>query len=111
MPIILMIFAMSKKVQDDRGRAPKWFQKLTSLIFLGMWMSYDGVFKKAFGDGERTIGDEKDMLVAEKPYADDEEPSSPKDAEKTRLLRDAVGVFDELAGQADAEKKRRQSLV
>jgi hypothetical protein len=51
------------------------------------------------------------MLVAEKPYADDEEPSSPKDAEKTRLLRDAVGVFDELAGQADAEKKRRQSLV
>jgi hypothetical protein len=111
MPIILMIFAMSKKVQDDRGRAPKWFQKLTSLIFLGMWMSYDGVFKEAFGDGERTIGDDKDMLVAEKPYADDEEPSSPKDAEKTRLLRDAVGVFDELAGQADAEKKRRQSLV
>ncbi|KAF3005806.1 hypothetical protein E8E13_007885 [Curvularia kusanoi] len=110
MPFILLIFAMSRRLQDDKGRAPKWFQKLTALIFVGMWMSYDGVFKKAFGDGERTIGDEKDGLVLEKPYSD-EEPLSARDAEETGLLRDAVGMLDELAGQADAQLKKDQSLV
>lgn len=105
MPIILMIFALSRKLQDDKGRAPKWFQKLTSFVFLGMWMSYDGAFKKVFGDGERTIGDEKDGLRVEKAYKDDG-PVSEKEAEEMGLLRDAVGVLDELAGQAEAGKRR-----
>jgi len=34
-----------------------WFAKVTALIFIGMWGSYDTVYKKSFGDGERTIGD------------------------------------------------------
>ncbi|KAH6612755.1 hypothetical protein C7974DRAFT_467049 [Boeremia exigua] len=60
LPFILMILAMSKRVQDDKGRAPKWFQRLSAMIFAGVWMSYDGVFQKVFGDGERTIGDGMD---------------------------------------------------
>lgn len=109
LPFIMMIFAMSRRLQDDKGRAPKWFQSLTAMIFAGMWLSYDGVFKKVFGDGERTIGDEMDGLMVERPYTD-EEPVSEKDAEEAGLLRDAVSVLDDLAGQQEMER-RRQRLV
>lgn len=110
LPFIMMIFAMSKRLQDNKGRAPKWFQRLTAMVFAGMWLTYDGVFKKVFGDGERTIGEEMDGLMVERPYTD-EEPVSEKDAEETGLLRDAVGVLDELAAQEDVESRKRQSVV
>lgn len=97
LPFIMMIFTMSRRLQDDKGRAPKWFQRLTAMLFAGMWLCYDGVFKKVFGDGERTIGDEKDGLMVERPYMD-EKPVTEKDAEEVGLLRDAVGLLDDLAG-------------
>ena len=109
MPFIIMIFAISRRLQDDKGRAPKWFQKLTAMIFAGMWLSYDGVFKKTFGDGERTIGDEMDRRRVERPYRD-EEPSSYRDAEKDSLLEGAVGVLDDLAAQDEFGSKTGQSF-
>ena len=98
MPFILMIFAMSKRLQDDKGRAPKWFAKLAAMIFAGMWLSYDGVFRGTFGDGERTIGDEMDFRV-EESYRD-EEPVDEKAAEEEALLKKAVGTLDDLKAQS-----------
>ena len=110
MPFVLMIFAMSKRLQDDKGRAPKWFARLSAMIFAGMWLSYDGVFKKTFGDGERMIGDEMDGKRMERMYRD-EEPSSNGDSEKESLLRDAVGLLGELAGQEKVEMKQCECLA
>jgi hypothetical protein len=110
MPFILMIFAISKRLQDDKGRAPKWFARLSAMIFAGMWLCYDGVFKNTFGDGERTIGDEMDGEWKSTPYKD-EKPVSYGDAEKDGLLEDAMGRLDSMVGQEKADVQRRQSLV
>ncbi|MCJ1309945.1 hypothetical protein MMC25_003606 [Agyrium rufum] len=37
------------------GKAPAWLLKLSRVVFWAMWMSYDGLFKPMFGDGERTV--------------------------------------------------------
>jgi len=42
------------------GTYPEWFAKFTVAVFAACWASYDGMFYKLFGDGERTIGDELD---------------------------------------------------
>jgi len=57
-PFIMMILKLNEKFQDDQGRSPPWLANLASLIFISMWMCYDAVFKRNFGDGERTEGDE-----------------------------------------------------
>ncbi|KAL1595797.1 hypothetical protein SLS60_009486 [Paraconiothyrium brasiliense] len=57
-PFLQLLFALNAQFQDDKGRSPPWLAQLAGLLFLGMWRSYDGAFKKAFGDGERTEGDE-----------------------------------------------------
>ncbi|KAF2792270.1 hypothetical protein K505DRAFT_279169 [Melanomma pulvis-pyrius CBS 109.77] len=59
-PIIMAVFALSGRLQDKDGKAPKWVGTLMGWLFLGMWTSYDGVWKGVFGDGERTEGDEED---------------------------------------------------
>lgn len=110
LPFILMIFAISRRLQDKKGRAPKWLARLTALIFAGMWLSYDGVFKKTFGDGERTIGDEMDGGRKWTPYRD-EGPASHSDAEKSGLIEDAMAGLDALAEQTMADIQSKQSLV
>jgi len=40
------------------GTYPKWFAEFLHAMFTACWASYDHFFKKTFGDGERTIGDE-----------------------------------------------------
>lgn len=40
------------------GTYPEWFKKFSLAVFTACWASYDGMFYKLFGDGERTIGDE-----------------------------------------------------
>ena len=57
-PFLQLIFALNAQFQDDKGRSPPWLAQLSGLLFLSMWKCYDGVFKKNFGDGERTEGDE-----------------------------------------------------
>ncbi|KAH7401866.1 hypothetical protein DE146DRAFT_651787 [Phaeosphaeria sp. MPI-PUGE-AT-0046c] len=85
-PIIMMVFSLGRQFQDDKGRSPKWLAALSAMIFKGMWMCYDGVFKPVFGDGERTVGDEA------LPSRVAREAMSAHDAEKEALLED-VAVF------------------
>ena len=53
-PFILLIFALSRRYQDDKGRTPEWLGRLASAVFIAMWANYDGFFYDIFGDGERT---------------------------------------------------------
>jgi hypothetical protein len=93
MPIIMLIFSMSRQFQDDKGRSPKWLAALSAMLFKGMWTCYDGVFKHVFGDGERTMGDEAMSTVVR-------EEVGVEDVEKVGLLEEAVGYMD---AQVDRE--------
>lgn len=57
-PFLQMLFALNAQFQDDEGKSPPWLAQLAGVLFLGMWKCYDRAFKKTFGDGERTEGDE-----------------------------------------------------
>jgi len=59
-PIILFLVGISKSVADEDGRIPAWLVNALGIVFRGVWGSYDRVWKGLFGDGERTIGDERD---------------------------------------------------
>jgi len=85
MPFIMFVFALARKMQDKQGRSPAWLAKLSALLFAGMWMSYDSVFKGAFGDGERTIGD--DAMQRANSGMVKESPSG-FDVEKEALLEE-----------------------
>ncbi|CZT17984.1 uncharacterized protein RCC_03823 [Ramularia collo-cygni] len=61
-PFFLLLFALGRMFQDKNGIAPPWLAKLTATIFKAVWTSYDNVFEPAFGDGERTIGDDVGVL-------------------------------------------------
>jgi hypothetical protein len=57
MPCMITIMGLGRVLADKRGRVPEWFAKLTGKMFSSMWVTYDGVFRPIWGDGERTIGD------------------------------------------------------
>jgi hypothetical protein len=88
MPIILMVFALAKQFSDDKGRSPKWMAALSAMCFKGMWICYDGVFKRAFGDGERTVGD---AAMAARTRTRNEDRV--RDAEKEALLKETVSYM------------------
>jgi hypothetical protein len=96
LPIIMMIFSLSKLLQDDKGKAPKWFAALSALTFKGMWACYDGAFKDTFGDGERTIGDAAVKRRMEKVGTND--------AEQEGLLEEAVDFMNGGAGEESGLK-------
>lgn len=54
LPLISAVFGLNKVFGDEHGQAPAWLVAVTGVIFRGMWTSYDGVFFRIFGDGERT---------------------------------------------------------
>lgn len=56
-PIVLSIFALGNILANSKGRIPKWLAVVMSIVFQGIWISYDAFFKKVFGDGERTEED------------------------------------------------------
>lgn len=56
-PIVLSMLALSKPFAGPDGRSPPWLATLVNCVFELMWNSYDFFFKKAFGDGERTLED------------------------------------------------------
>ncbi|KAL6708685.1 hypothetical protein ACN47E_002381 [Coniothyrium glycines] len=97
MPFVMFILTVSGRLQDKKGRTPWWFARLSAMVFAGMWLSYDGAFKKVFGDGERTIGDED--AAGERAEL---EPVSKAYAEKEMLLE---GVVEAMQSQ------RRNSLM
>ena len=53
----MLVFALGRLFADDKGRTPGWLRELTGGIFKACWSSYDGFFKRIFGDGERTVTD------------------------------------------------------
>jgi hypothetical protein len=63
-PFVALIFALGKLFADDKGRLPAWLVALSGAIFKAVWMSYDNVFKGTFGDGERTVSDKGDNVIA-----------------------------------------------
>lgn len=61
MPVLMVVLGFSKLLADEDGRVPAWWVVVMTAMFKGVWTSYDLVFKKMFGDGERTIyGDGED---------------------------------------------------
>ncbi|KAH7077139.1 hypothetical protein FB567DRAFT_534611 [Paraphoma chrysanthemicola] len=103
MPFVLLIFALSKQLQDDKGRAPKWFAPFSAMVFKGMWTSYDGAFKKVFGEGERTVGDEALEKRVDKPIG-------VRDVEEEGLLEEAFVRLDKQAmstGDSLTERSER----
>jgi hypothetical protein len=54
------MFGLGKAFADVEGKLPKWLIKITGVVFIMLWASYDTVFKKLYGDGERTIGQKGD---------------------------------------------------
>ncbi|KAA8643657.1 hypothetical protein EYZ11_003393 [Aspergillus tanneri] len=59
-PFMLLFLILSKAMAGPDGRSPSWVMKLNDLMLFAMWASYDNVFVKVFGDGERTIGGQSD---------------------------------------------------
>lgn len=60
LPLITAVFGLNSVFGDDDGKAPAWLVAVTGAIFQGMWTSYDGIFFKLFGDGERTVDEDED---------------------------------------------------
>jgi hypothetical protein len=104
MPFVMLIFALSKQLQDDKGRAPKWFAPFSAMVFKGMWVSYDGAFKKVFGDGERTVGDEALGRRVEKEMRVEE-------VEEEGLLEEAFVRLDKQAMRNGVSPTRERETV
>lgn len=56
-PLALLLMKLGSCLAGEDGRSPEWLVKVGDTVFAAMWMSYDGVFRGIFGDGERTIED------------------------------------------------------
>jgi hypothetical protein len=54
-PVLLLLMYGGRLVADDKGRSPPWLVVLMTVVFNLLWMSYDAVGKRIFGDGERTM--------------------------------------------------------
>lgn len=63
-PPLLAMVSFTKVVADDKGMAPKWYTTCMDFLFRGMWASYDGFYRKLYGDGERTVeGEQRSLIV------------------------------------------------
>lgn len=63
-PMLILFLTMSEFLADETGNLPPWLAKGVAMMFNGMWMSYDAVFKPIFGDGERTEEADPDEKTA-----------------------------------------------
>lgn len=59
MPIMGLFIELSKWLADDRGKVPLWLSLFMETLFHVVWMGYDKIFKPVFGDGERTVDEDK----------------------------------------------------
>ncbi|PNS17657.1 hypothetical protein CAC42_3052 [Sphaceloma murrayae] len=62
-PFLTLVFALSKAFAGKDGRSPPWVVWISAAVFRGVWVSYDGLFKPIFGDGERTMGQDESRLT------------------------------------------------
>ncbi|KAK4237558.1 hypothetical protein C8A03DRAFT_44606 [Achaetomium macrosporum] len=54
-PIVVAVMMGSRLLADKQGRSPPWLVAASTAVMNLMWVSYDAVGKRLFGDGERTI--------------------------------------------------------
>ena len=59
-PLFGILITLAKLFADKEGRSPSWLIALFNALFKASWASYDLAFKRIYGDGERTIGDDED---------------------------------------------------
>ncbi|PYH49925.1 uncharacterized protein BP01DRAFT_352457 [Aspergillus saccharolyticus JOP 1030-1] len=55
-PLVLLLVSLSRRLAGPDGRSPPWLVHAQDLVFGWMWRSYDAVFARVFGDGERSVG-------------------------------------------------------
>ncbi|KAF6804305.1 gliotoxin biosynthesis protein [Colletotrichum sojae] len=60
MPIMMLYFAVGKALAGRDGKLPGWVDTALAVVFNLLWIVYDSVLKRVFGDGERTIEDSGD---------------------------------------------------
>jgi hypothetical protein len=104
-PILMLVFTLARQLQDKRGRSPAWLAKLSAMVFAGLWLSYDSVFRGLFGDGERTVGDEALGSGAVKEHL------SYREAEKEGLLEEFVEGMYEPRSTGMSRDIKRKDLV
>lgn len=78
-PILALLLGLGKVLADDEGRIPGWLARLMEGVTWAMWAMYDGFFKRVFGDGERTLGDD---------YGDEEMGGEGKEGWAWSVLRE-----------------------
>lgn len=61
-PFFLFFIGGASLFLKPDGTYPRWFATFLRAMFTACWASYDHFFRKTFGDGERTIGDEEDEI-------------------------------------------------
>ncbi|KAL4999300.1 hypothetical protein BDV10DRAFT_57077 [Aspergillus recurvatus] len=54
-PWLLLSLGLSRICARPDGRSPEWVGRLSDLVKVGIWSSYDNIFVHIFGDGERTV--------------------------------------------------------
>ncbi|RDL40063.1 Uncharacterized protein BP5553_00042 [Venustampulla echinocandica] len=59
-PIVMTFMGLGKILADKKGKMPTWMVPIMGALFKGLWGSYDVFFKRPFGDGERTMNEQKD---------------------------------------------------
>ncbi|KAK4044397.1 hypothetical protein C8A01DRAFT_12246 [Parachaetomium inaequale] len=60
-PIVILMMMAGRTFADKRGRSPPWIVAGTTAVFNMVWLSYDWVGKRVFGDGERTEEEDGDQ--------------------------------------------------
>ncbi|KAK1689574.1 hypothetical protein BDP55DRAFT_691677 [Colletotrichum godetiae] len=60
LPVLLVFFALNKKVANKEGKVPVWLGVTLGVVFNLLWMVYDAVLRPVFGDGERTQEEDGD---------------------------------------------------
>ncbi|KAL2154531.1 hypothetical protein VTH82DRAFT_3207 [Thermothelomyces myriococcoides] len=86
-PLMLLVMVVGRRFADERGRLPAWVVAATTITMNLVWLSYDCVGKKLFGDGERTVEEKHEVLAG--PGAERERRSLVND------LRGKIEISDE----------------
>ncbi|KAK2754224.1 hypothetical protein FQN54_007103 [Arachnomyces sp. PD_36] len=55
-PALIIGIQISGLFADKDGRSPQWASAYGNVMFGGMWLTYDYLFRPVFGEGERTEG-------------------------------------------------------
>jgi hypothetical protein len=63
-PAVFSIFGLRRLTRYIFGETPPLVLSISTKIFRGIWIMYDSVFKKLFGDGERTRDQSSDGMKA-----------------------------------------------